>query len=269
MSVRLTGRPLLGLGLGLRVAVRRQRRGRIERRRGTRIQRSQRRQLRDANWHARQDDAQPDGGRDDEDVHHVPSPVAERQDCPIPFVAVFHGAGDGRRRDVRHHAVLDLADSEGVAVVVPPTAKDTSSITGQHVESVERVGQRRGVCGDGRPWNNAKAGDDFEFVDAMKADIAQDQCLDAAARFVAGFSMGGYFAHQSAATAPTSAQWRRTRGNARELSSCRTGHVPIIIFHGTADPLISPSCDDRPGAHTSRVHGFRDDVGAEERLRHD
>jgi poly(3-hydroxybutyrate) depolymerase len=32
-----------------------------------------------------------------------------------------------------------------------------------------------------------------------------------------------------------------------DLSSCKTGHMPIIIFHGDADPLINEACDDPNG----------------------
>jgi poly(3-hydroxybutyrate) depolymerase len=82
----------------------------------------------------------------------------------------------------------------------------------------------------------------------MKADIAQDQCLDAAHEFVTGFSMGGYFSHHVGcyrsdirAIAPHSG------GTIPDLSSCTTGHVPVIIFHGTSDNVIAESCDDPTG----------------------
>jgi poly(3-hydroxybutyrate) depolymerase len=33
-------------------------------------------------------------------------------------------------------------------------------------------------------------------------------------------------------------------GTIASLDGCKTAHMPIIIFHGTADPLISNACDD-------------------------
>ena len=33
-----------------------------------------------------------------------------------------------------------------------------------------------------------------------------------------------------------------------DLSTCTTDHMPIIIFHGTSDPLIADNCDDPEAA---------------------
>src|SRR6202020_2033201 len=56
--------------------------------------------------------------------------------------------------------------------------------------NIENPGQK--VCGNGQEAD--ATGDDFAFIDAMKADVRQDQCLDATHLFATGFSMGGYFA---------------------------------------------------------------------------
>jgi polyhydroxybutyrate depolymerase len=177
----------------------------------------------------------------------------------VPFVFVFHGAGmDGAEMyDVTEYSTI--ADSDGVAVAFLD-GQDTSSATGATTLDPWNVSDDgAAVCGDGNLVNNSKAGVDFDFMDAVKADIAQDQCLDSAHVFASGFSMGGYFTHHIGcdrtdvrAVAPHSG------GTLASLSSCKTGHVPIIIFHGTADFLISPSCDDPhpPASGAATETGF-------------
>ena len=107
-------------------------------------------------------------------------------------------------------------------------------------------------CGAGDLANSATAKVDFDFLDAVKTDVAQDQCVDQAHVFATGFSMGGYFTHHIGcdrtdirAIGPASG------GTIASLSGCAIGHKPVIIFHGTSDPLISSGCDDPNGTAQS------------------
>ena len=60
-----------------------------------------------------------------------------------------------------------------------------------------------------------------------------------------GFSMGGYMTHHIAcARTDIRAAAPHSGGTAAGLESCKSQHLPIIIFHGTADPLIAANCDD-------------------------
>lgn len=59
--------------------------------------------------------------------------------------------------------------------------------------------RRGGAITAGAPPN--ATGDDFALIDAITADLANDQCLDRAHVFVTGFSMGGYFADHAAVRA--------------------------------------------------------------------
>jgi polyhydroxybutyrate depolymerase len=158
----------------------------------------------------------------------------------VPFVFVFHGfAMSGQQmHDITQYAAL--ADSEGIALAFP------DGENGPNVSlppwNVENPGQT--VCAQGQGLE-ATGDDDFAFMDAIKSDVMQEQSLDAAHVFATGFSMGGYFSHHIGcyrsdvrAVAPHSG------GTIADLSVCTTGHVPIIIFHGTADANIAPGCDD-------------------------
>lgn len=162
-----------------------------------------------------------------------------------PFVFVFHGAemNGAEMVDITQYAAL--ADSEGIAVAFLD-GQGTSSAGGTTTLDPWNVSDNGAtVCGAGSFANNPTASVDFAFMDAVKADIEQDQCLDAKHVFATGFSMGGYFTHHIGcdradvrAIAPASG------ATLASLSSCTTGHVPVIIFHGLADQLIVPGCDD-------------------------
>jgi polyhydroxybutyrate depolymerase len=79
----------------------------------------------------------------------------------------------------------------------------------------------------------------------MMDDVQQDQCVDPKHVFATGFSMGGYFTHHVGCDRPdVKALGPHSGGTIADLSACKTGHVPIIIFHGTGDPVIAPGCDD-------------------------
>jgi poly(3-hydroxybutyrate) depolymerase len=57
--------------------------------------------------------------------------------------------------------------------------------------------------------------------------------------------MGGYFSHHIACDRPDfRAAGPHSGGTMGSLSTCKTTHMPIITFHGTADPLINDACDD-------------------------
>jgi polyhydroxybutyrate depolymerase len=175
-------------------------------------------------------------------------PQSASATAPAPLVFVFHGAAmDGAEMyEITEYSTI--ADSDGVAVVFLD-GQNTNSNTGATSLSPWNVSDDgAAVCGDGDLVNNPTTGVDFAFMDAVKADIAQDQCIDSAHVFASGFSMGGYFTHHVGcdrtdvrAVAPHSG------GTIASLSSCKTGHVPVIIFHGAADPLINDGCDDPNG----------------------
>ena len=173
-------------------------------------------------------------------------PATPTPTTPIPFVYVFHGytMSGQEMHDITHYA--DLADTEGIAVAFPDGQGGPLSLTAPW--NVENPGQT--VCGAGQVEN--ATGDDNAFIDAMKADVSLDQCLDGAHVFATGFSMGGYFSHHIGcersdfrAVAPHSG------GTIADLSTCTTGHVPILILHGTSDEFIADGCDDPNGTAQS------------------
>jgi polyhydroxybutyrate depolymerase len=157
---------------------------------------------------------------------------------PAPLVFVFHGSTmtGQQMHDITQYA--DLADREGFAVVFPDGQGAPIYLAPWNVENPGQT-----VCGSGQLIN--ATGDDFGFMDAMKATVASYQCTDSQHIFATGFSMGGYLSHHIGcyrddvrAVAPHSG------GTIASLSACPVARRPVIIFHGTQDGTIAPGCDD-------------------------
>ena len=157
----------------------------------------------------------------------------------MPFVYVFHGYTMSGQEMVDITQYAALADREGIAVAFPDGEGGPGSFAAPW--NVENAGQT--VCGAGQ--DVSATGDDFAFMDAIRADVAQDQCIDAAHVFSTGFSMGGYFTeHVGCYRGDIRGLAPHSGGTIADLSACTTGHVPIILFHGTSDSVIDDACDD-------------------------
>jgi polyhydroxybutyrate depolymerase len=157
----------------------------------------------------------------------------------MPFVFVFHGytMSGQEMYDLTQYAAL--ADSEGIALAFPDGEGGPDSLDSPW--NVENPGQV--VCGAGQ--DVSATGDDFAFMDAIRADVTQDQCIDAAHVFVTGFSMGGYFTeHVGCYRSDIRGLAPHSGGTLADLTACTTGRVPIILFHGLADSVIDDACDD-------------------------
>jgi poly(3-hydroxybutyrate) depolymerase len=174
-------------------------------------------------------------------------PQSASPTTPLPFVYVFHGATQTGQFLYDATEYAKLADQENIAVVFPD-GQDSSSAAGSGSLTPWNVSDGPACCGLGTLVSNPNPVD-FDFVDAMKADVSQDQCLDDKHTFATGFSMGGYFSHHIACDRPDfRAAAPHSGGTYGDLSSCKTAHMPIIIFHGQADPLIAAGCDDPTAA---------------------
>jgi len=174
------------------------------------------------------------GGLDRSYLVYLPPDAAT---TPLPLVIVHHGyTMSGQLMfDITGYAAL--ADTERIALAFPDGQGGPNS-TG----APWNVGA--GVCSSSVGPPPVAAGDDFALLDAIKADVAQDQCLDLDHVFVTGFSMGGYFAHQVGCMRADIRAVAPHSGGTHDLTGCTNTRRPIIMFHGTADPIVPPGCED-------------------------
>ena len=183
-------------------------------------------------------------------TYEVYLPASADPATPMPLVFVFHGLLMSGAEMNAITGYTAIADAEGIGVVFPDGEGGPNSLHAPW--NVDNPGQQ--VCGEGDYVTSD--GDDFGFIDAMKADIANDQCLDTAHLFSAGFSMGGYFTHHIACyRSDMRGAAAHSGGTLADLSPCTNGHVPIIVFHGAADGVIDEACDD-PTASVAAQMGF-------------
>ncbi len=179
-------------------------------------------------------------------TYEVYLPAGVEAGTPIPFVYIFHGytMSGQAMYDVTQYAAL--ADSEHIAVVFPDGQGGPNSLGAPWNVGTNVCPSLTGPPPDG-------LGDDFGFMDAMRADVEQDQCIDSAHVFASGFSMGGYMSHQVGCMRPDIRAVAPHSGGTHTLDSCITGHTPIIMFHGASDPVIPPGCDDPTATAVSGV----------------
>lgn len=164
-------------------------------------------------------------------------PASAEPDEGLPLVFVHHGyTMSGQLMfDITEYAAL--ADSEHIALAFPDGQGGPNTMNAPW-----NVG--RDVCPSYFGAPPTAPGDDFAFLDAMKSDISEDQCLDREHIFVSGFSMGGYFSHHAGCMRSDVRAIAPHSGGTHDLAGCTNERMPVIIFHGASDPVIPAGCND-------------------------
>ena len=146
-------------------------------------------------------------------------PKAHDGETPLPVVVDFHGLAEGAVVHAQMTQMGPLGDKEGFVAVFPQ--------------------------GLGSPvkWSLGDADDpdsDVPFVDAMLDDIEKALCVDTSRVYSTGLSFGaimssfiacGALGDRFAAVAPVA--------GITHSDSCEPRHpMPVLTFHGTADPIL-------------------------------
>ncbi len=150
---------------------------------------------------------------------YVPLPYDASQ--PVPLVLNFHGLGSNAVEQERYSGFNDAAEQSGFIVVTPEG-------TGQPQEWYLYGPVEQGYV------------DDFAFVDDLLDHLESSFCIDASRVYATGISNGGGMTSllgcrlngRIAAIAPVA-------GSPYAPPLCDgAGPMPVVAFHGTADPLV-------------------------------
>lgn len=175
------------------------------------------------------------GGLDRTYIVYLP-PTADPS-TPLPLVFVHHGYTMSAQAmfDITNYPAL--ADSEGIALAFPDGQAGPNSFGAPW-----NVGTNVCPASGGSPPN--ASGDDFAMLEAIRADVALDQCIDRDHVYVTGFSMGGYFSHHAGCMRDDIRAVAPHSGGTHPFDICATSRKPVIIFHGKSDSIVPNGCND-------------------------
>jgi polyhydroxybutyrate depolymerase len=159
---------------------------------------------------------------------YVPSGLEER--AAVPLVSVHHGYSMSDRTMESLTSWKQIAEREKVVIVF---AKGVSGAPWY-------VGEQ--VCGAGARVAALKDQDDFGFLRAVLAATESEQRIDLEHVFVAGFSMGGYFANHLGCQARDIVRAVAAHSAGTYDAACSGKPIPVLIIHGDEDSLIRYSC---------------------------
>lgn len=148
---------------------------------------------------------------------------------PAPLVIVPHGFTMTGEAMYTITGYDKIADREGLVVAYP----DGQLLTPWYVGTE--------ICGLGG-FVGAGTDIDQDFVNEIIKFVDDDQCVDRDHIYITGFSMGGYFSHETACVNPAFRAAGPHSGGTHDLSGCAAKKKPVIIFHFKSDALISYDC---------------------------
>jgi polyhydroxybutyrate depolymerase len=136
---------------------------------------------------------------------------------PAPLVLDFHGLSEGAELHARTSGFDAVAQREGFVVAYPHGSGVLASWT------VDPTG----------------ANSDARFVDGLLARLGEDLCLDTSRVYATGLSNGALLSSAlGCSRATTFAAIAPVAGVAFPQECEPAAAVPMITFHGTADPIL-------------------------------
>jgi polyhydroxybutyrate depolymerase len=141
-------------------------------------------------------------------------PSSYRRDRPTPLVFDFHGSGSNAAQQSAYSQLPDQGAAAGYLVVTPDT-----------------IGGNWDLASPGTPTA------DQRLVAALEADVASRYCVDRYRIYAAGISLGSEFATIVACDPSDHIAAIGLVGAEYLLRPCQ-GPVPVLAFHGTADPIV-------------------------------
>jgi polyhydroxybutyrate depolymerase len=160
-------------------------------------------------------------------------PLHYSRTTPAPLVLNLHGSGSNAPEQEQFSGIDATADAEGFVVAYPDGSipVDLLGVPGfdWNVPGEPLVG------GESVPAHSVS---DLSFLTSLPALLAQRVCLDMSRVYVTGFSGGARMASVLGCDAPTVFAAIAAVSGLQFPAHCTTGRsMPVIAFHGTADPV--------------------------------
>ncbi|HET9733438.1 MAG TPA: PHB depolymerase family esterase [Acidimicrobiales bacterium] len=167
------------------------------------------------------------GGRPRTVVVHLPA--GYRPSSPTPLVLNMHGSGGTAAQQEMLSGMDGTADGQGFIVAYPQAAIPAGGGFDWNVPNVPLLG------GEKPP---ADAPNDVDFLIHLVSDMADTFCVDTHRVFATGLSGGGRMASQLACDASGVVAAVAPVAGLRFPDPCPVSRaVPVVAFHGTADPI--------------------------------
>jgi polyhydroxybutyrate depolymerase len=160
-------------------------------------------------------------------VVHTPSGYTGK--TPVPLVLNLHGSGGSATQQEAFSGMDPTADADGFIVAYPQGAIRSGAGYDWNVPNVPLLG--------GKPVPRGSA-NDVAFLSQVITSLEQRDCIDAARVYATGFSGGARMSSQLGCDLSTRVAAIAPVSGLRLPTPCAaTRPVPVISFHGTADPV--------------------------------
>ncbi|KFE62777.1 alpha/beta hydrolase family esterase [Hyalangium minutum] len=166
-------------------------------------------------------------------IHIPPTYVAT---SPTPVVVAFHGFSSDALEQEALSRISQVADEKGFIAVYPFGVNFPEALRQDGGTEDTRSWNAGGCCGPAQIYGV----NDVDFVEKLFADLDKRVCVDTRRTYATGLSNGAFFAYRLACDrAARFAAIAPVAGSENVLPCNPTRPVPVMHFHGTADPTIS------------------------------
>ncbi|MCU0370918.1 MAG: hypothetical protein MUC31_05840, partial [Bacteroidales bacterium] len=148
-------------------------------------------------------------------TYRLHSPAGYQADSLYPLVINMHGLGSNAFEQEFYTSFNDVADSAGFFVAYPNGIDET--------------------------WNISSTGgtDDVGFISALIDTVGSEYSIDFDRVFATGMSMGGFMSYRLACELSDRIAAIASVTGLQAFYPCDPGRpVPVLQFHGTADPVV-------------------------------
>jgi polyhydroxybutyrate depolymerase len=145
----------------------------------------------------------------------VEGPSDENAAHPLPLIVDLHGYSETAVIQAEFTKLGTYGDANGFVTVTPQVNEQV-----QH-------------------WITTPGSSDQKFLIALVEHVENSLCVDSKAVYVAGYSNGAFMASALACSDASRIAAVATVAGIEATSSCHPSRrVPVIAFHGTADPFV-------------------------------